>query len=447
VNQVERIPPQSIETEMIVLGSMLHERIAAVKATEILTAEDFYKDSHRQIFKAITSTIDEVKDIDLISVTNQLAKTGHLEECGGMYYLTELLETVASTALIDQHSKTVKAKAVLRKIIIDTSNAASQCYATDANASIIIDSVEEKMFSYGADVLRKGFVAFNTAVADTLEAQERIQTSGNVMGITTGYRDLDEKIGGFHKTDLVILAARPAMGKTSLMLNMAINATRDDAKVGIVSLEMSQQQLINRIICSESALAYKIMRTRRFTNEEYTRYCHGAARVANKPIFVDDSPGLDILELKAKARRLKYEKDIDILMVDYMQLISARGYGKKLDEITEISGQLRQLAKELNIPILALSQLSRSNENSEDKRPKMHNLRESGAIEQDATSVLFIYREKYYDADSIDQTAEIIISKNRHGQAGTAFLTFLDEIMKFEQAAHPSEQQYTGPGR
>lgn len=436
----DRIPPQSLDAEMAVLGSMLLEREAAGKAIEILDESAFYKESHRIIFTAAVSLYDKNEPVDIITLTDELNRRNKLEPIGGSYYLTELSEFVPSSANIEYHANIVLEKSLFRRLINVGNNIVSEGYSTDEKAYEIVDRAEQAIFSLGEKRLRKGFQDIDPVLHETFEQIEQLhKREGDISGVPSGFKKLDEMTAGFHNSEFIIIAGRPSMGKTALALSVARNAALEHKKVvGIFSLEMANYQLAMRMLCAEANIDSHSLRTGRLQQNEWLMLSRAVARLSQASIHIDDSASLKILELRAKARRLKAEKDIDLLIIDYLQLVQGPAEEGRQQEISAISRSLKALAKELDIPVIALSQLSRAVEQrGGDKRPILSDLRDSGAIEQDADLVLFIYRPKFYkegfdaEEEDLQGRAEIIIGKQRNGPTGTVPLVFIEKSSKF----------------
>jgi len=451
----QRVPPQAIEAEMAVLGAMLMDGEAVSKAIEILDESCFYKDAHRKIFQAVVHLYERNEPVDLITLSEELKRRKQLEEIGGSFYLTELVESVPSAAHVEHHARIVLEKALLRKLIGVATEIISESYDSEEGVFDIIDQAEQKIFSISERRLHRAFVPIAPVLHDTFEVIEKFHhKEGVITGVPSGFWELDELTSGFQKSDLVIVAGRPGMGKTAFSLNVARNVAVDcGIPVGIFSLEMSNRQLAMRMLCSEARVNSHLLRIGRLPGSDWPKLSLAVGRLAAAPIFIDDTPSLGILELRAKARRLKAEKDIGLLIIDYLQLIQGpRNAESRQHEISLISRSLKALAKELDIPVVALSQLSRAVEaRGEEKRPRLSDLRESGAIEQDADLVIFIYRpEKYnilYDeqGNSLKGIAEIIIGKQRNGPTGTIRLAFIDEYARFENPEFYREEEITEP--
>lgn len=439
-----RMPPQSVETEQSVLGAMLIEPRAIPEAIEILNDSAFYDPRHRLIYKAIMNLFDRSVPVDLVTLTEELKRLDLLEGVGGAYYLTELTMKVPSAANVAYHARIVAEKALLRQLIETMTGVVGQAYEPGADAFDLLDSAEGAIFRISQNQLRNGVQNMKDVVNDVMKHLETIlgQESG-ITGVPTGFHALDNMTGGWQKSDLIIIAARPSMGKTAFALSMIRNAALHPQKptpVAIFSLEMSSAQLVQRLLTAEAMIDAQNARTGRIRDEEWSWLALAAGRLADAPIFIDDTPGLGILELRAKCRRLKAERNIGLVVVDYLQLMhGSKDLGNREQEIAHISRSLKILAKELNIPIIALSQLSRAVETrGGEKRPQLSDLRESGSIEQDADVVSFIYRPEKYGisvdekGNSLEGVAEIIIGKQRNGPIGDVRLAFVNKFARFE---------------
>jgi replicative DNA helicase len=433
-----RTPPAHNEAERAILGALLlsDEQLGIV--TELLAPEDFYIPSHRIIYQAIIEVIQQNKRPDLVTVQDELIKRSALETVGGLMYLIGLQEDLPSLGLIEQHARIIKEKATLRQLISSASSIIGQCYRQDNDGiSSVLDIAEKVIFEISNKRTKNTFVQIDIWLKKTFQHLSDMKThSKGVTGVASGYRRLDQMTSGFQASDLIVLAARPSMGKTALALCMAENAAFNGSVVGFFSLEMSGEQLALRQLSSLSAIPHHQIRNGNLTSQEWVELTNVAARLAQTKIFIDDTAMLDINELRAKARRLKAEHNLQLLVVDYLQLIhSMRRYENRHQEVSEISRSLKALAKELNIPIIALSQLSRAVDSRMDKRPILSDLRESGAIEQDADLIMFLYREVVYHQETEHPSqAELIIGKQRNGPTGTVFLNFIKELTKFEDA-------------
>ena len=436
-----KVPPQAPEVEQAVLGAMLLDGEAVAKAVESIEANYFYKKSHRLIFEAMAEMFEKEKEIDLYTLTETLKQKNQLDEAGGPYYLAEISNSIPTSAHIEQHLDVVKQKALSRSLIRDCETIISRAYAQNEEIDDLLDYAEQKIFDISERRLKKGFAAIKPILHQTFERIDELYKSSRsgVTGVPTGYKRLNELTAGFQPADLLILAGRPSMGKTAFALNIARNAAVDyGMAVGIFSLEMSSEALVLRLLCTEAKVNQMAVRTGKLTKDEMGRLTSHVAKLMSAPIFIDDSPSLNVLELRAKARRLKAEHNIQLLVIDYLQLMEATKGENRQQEITHISRSIKGIAKELDIPVLALSQLSRAVESRDkSKRPQLSDLRESGAIEQDADVVMFVYRPEYYnipefeDGLSTHNMCEIIIGKQRNGPTGNVRLTFLKEFGKF----------------
>ena len=450
INRIERIPPQDIDAEMAVLGSMFLELDAVGKAIEILDENCFYKTAHKMIYAAAVELYDNREPIDVITMADMLKKKKKLEAVGGNYYLIQLSEKVPSAANVEYYAKIVLEKALMRQLINVNTDIIQRAYEHEGDVYSLLDSAEKDIFILSDKKLKKGFVPIYPTMYDTFEMIQSFHgRAGGITGVPSGFTELDQMTSGFQKSDLVIVAGRPSMGKTALCLNIARNAAVDHKiPVGLFSLEMASHQLALRMLCAEARVDAHRVRTGTLPKDEWPKLSMTVGNLAEAPIFIDDSPALSILEIKAKARRLKYEKDIGLLIIDYMQLVHGPVNSEnRQQEISMISQSLKALAKELDIPVIALSQLSRAVESrGGDRRPMLSDLRDSGAIEQDADVVIFIYRAERYGNTEEEGMAEIIIGKQRNGPVGKVKLTFLKEYAKFVNPAKVSEEEaYVSP--
>ncbi len=431
-----RVPPQALEAEMSVLGAMLLEKEAIGKATEILDSSCFYRDSHRKIFEALCALYERNESADLITITEELRKRGHLDSVGGASFLPRLLDQVPTAANVEYHANLVLEKATLRKLIEVATEIVQRGYEASEDSGQIIDRAEELIFGINDPRLKRGFVPLKSLLPGAVDIiQEVADNKRPVTGVATGFHDLDKLTAGFQRSDLIVVAGRPSMGKTSLALNIAeYVAVREKVPVGIFSLEMSREQLVMRLLSSQSRIPSHRLRTGYLRPEEWTQLTDAAGTLSQAPIYIDDTPAISVMEMRAKARRLKNEVGMGLMVVDDLQL--ARGYQNpesRQQEISQISRSLKALAKELSVPVVALSQLSRAVEAREDKRPMLSDLRESGAIEQDADLVIFIFREEFYrpNKEEARGMAEVIIGKHRNGPTGSLKLAFLAELARF----------------
>ena len=432
LNQV----PFSEEAELAVLGSMLSSKEAVSKSIQWLNSDFFYKDSHSKIFSVMVNLFEKGEPVDTVAVIELLKQNKELEKVGGTYFITGLVDVVPTAAHVEQYSKIVMEKALLRNLITLSHNIAKKAYDASKEVSEILDDVERSIFNITQNRLKGGFTQLNPILLEALEKLEKTRSKGgSVIGVPSGLVDLDEITSGFQEGDLVIVAGRPGMGKTSLALSMLRNAALDHKiGVGMFSLEMSNSQLAMRLLCSEARVDSHFVRTGKLPPKLWKNLGISAGELEEAPIFLDDTPALTVLELRAKARRLKAEKDVGLIVVDYLQLMQGpKSIESRQQEISVISRSLKALAKELNIPIIALSQLSRAVEQRADRKPQLSDLRESGAIEQDADVVIFLYRPWIYSQEEDDEgKAEIIVSKQRNGPTGTIRASFINKYAKFE---------------
>ena len=441
---LHKLPPHSIEAEESILSAILLDNNRLYDIVDIITSEDFYRSAHQIIFEAATELFNQHNAADLVTVTNHLREKGTLEQIGGATYLAKLVNTVPLAANVEQYARIIRDKSSLRKLIEKANSIVNRCYEERGKADELIDYAEASIFEISDDKAPKAFHSISellSANIDTLE--ERQGNKSALTGVPSGFTMLDNMTSGFQKSDLIIIAARPAMGKTSLALNIARNAAVDsNVPVAVFSLEMSKEQLSLRLLTSEARLNSARLRSGFFSNDDWVRLTGAADILQHAPIYIDDSPSVSPMDIRAKARRIKKEKDLGLIIIDYLQLMKTSVSGERRDlEISEISRSLKILAKELNIPIIALSQLNRMLEQRSDKRPMLSDLRESGALEQDADVVAFIYRDEVYnkaDDNSNKGKAEVILGKQRNGPTGTAYLAFLDAYTRFENLAPAS---------
>ncbi len=446
-----RIPPQAVEIEMAVLGSMLLEKEAISKSLEILDDTAFYKPAHQIIFKAIITLFEKSEAVDSITLMEELRRRGQLDQVGGAMFISDLTLKVTSAANVEYHAKIVLEKALLRNLISSSSEIMSRSYGDSEDALDLLDEAEQKIFQISEKRLKKSFIQMKDAVFKTMEMIESIHGKhSGVTGVPSGFSMLDNLTGGFQPSDLIIIAGRPSMGKTALVLSAARNAAIDHGvAVGFFSLEMSSQQLVLRLICAEARVNAHSVRTGRLHEDQWRQLSTRIGKLHQAKIFIDDTPALGILEIRAKSRRLKVEHNVGLIIVDYLQLMQGpKSAQNREQEISNISRSLKALAKELNIPVIALSQLNRAVEARGDKRPMLADLRESGAIEQDADVVLFVHRPEMYgqaehEGKSTEGVAEIIIGKQRNGPTGNVQLAFIKEYARFETLAMPSFNEYS----
>jgi replicative DNA helicase len=440
---LDRVPPQSLDAEMSVLGAALLDREAILKVIEILGPGYFYKTAHNIIFEAIIELFEKNEPVDLVTLTELLRKKDKLDEVGGAVALSELLNSVPTAANVEFYAKIVREKYILRRLINTGTQIVNMAYLEEEDVEDILDRAEQLIFDVVQKKVLRGFTHIKDMLHDSFEAIERLYAKKqHVTGISSGFIDLDEKTSGFHPSDLIIIAGRPSMGKSSLSLNIAQHAAvQEKVPVAIFSLEMSGEQVVSRLLCSEARVDAHKLRTGMLSEQDWPRLTTAAGILADADIFIDDTPAISMLELRAKARRLKLKHNIGLIIIDYLQLMQCRGkYESRQQEISEISRSLKALAKELNLPIIALSQLSRAVEARTTRRPQLSDLRESGAIEQDADLVLFVYRPEYYDPTPENEgIAEIIIGKHRNGPIGSLELAFIKKYARFENLSKIEE--------
>ncbi len=432
---IKRILPHSTEAEQSVIGSMIMSRDAIVEASEIITGADFYQQQYGVVFEAMVELNDEGKAVDLITLQERLKEKDLPPEISGMEFVRDLLSAVPTSANVKYYAEIVSEKAMLRKLIKTTEEISNACYLGKEKTQDILETTEKKIFDLVQNRGNNEFVPIRQVVLNAIEKIEMAsRTQGNVTGIPTGFIDLDYKTSGFQPSDLILVAARPSMGKTAFVLNIAqYMAFHNHVTAAIFSLEMSKEQLVNRMLSLESKVDSQSIRTGNLEDEDWAKLIEGANIIGNSNLIIDDKPGISISELRSKCRKYKMEHNLGIIFIDYLQLMTGSGRSEsRQQEISEISRSLKALARELNVPVVALSQLSRAVEQRPDHRPMMSDLRESGAIEQDADVVMFIYRDDYYNKDSENKgIAEIIIAKQRNGPIGTVNLVWLPNYTKF----------------
>jgi replicative DNA helicase len=447
---LKRVPPQNIEAEQSVLGAILLDNDAINQAIEILTADDFYRESHREIFRAMVALSERNQPVDAITLTDALRTAGVLEAVGGTGYIAEVAACVPTAANAGHYARIVREKALLRSLASISTEIASGAYDSPPNVDEYLDESEHKIFEISERRIRQSFYSMPELTRESIKLLERLyERKELVTGVPTGFLDLDRLTAGLQPSDLIVIAARPSMGKTALALNIAAHAaTECDPRLGVAifSLEMSKEQLVLRMLCAEGRVDSSRARAGYLGERDFPKLAQAAARLSEAPIFIDDSSDTSPIVLKAKCRRLMRERNsnLGLIVVDYLQLMrSARPGESREKEIAEISRSLKALAKELKVPVVALSQLNRQVETRPDRRPLLADLRESGAIEQDADLIAFIYRDEMYHRDSKEPgVAEIIIAKQRNGPTGTAKLTYLTQFTRFENYA-PEEDAFT----
>ncbi|WP_028273982.1 replicative DNA helicase [Atopococcus tabaci] len=448
----DRLPPQNIEAEQAVLGSVFLNPDTLVAAMEFIEPRDFYRRSHQLIFQAMVELNERNEAIDVVTITNTLENKHQLEDVGGMPYLADLAVSVPTAANMEYYAKIVEEKAILRRLIHAATDIAAKGYEEADDVPFILDEAERSILEVSEKRNRAGFTPISEVLNRSIAQIDQLyQNDEEITGLSTGYKALDEITAGLHPDELIILAARPGVGKTAFALNVCQNiGTKTDESVAIFSLEMSAEQLVNRMLCAEGSIHASNLRTGSLTEEEWQSLIVAMGSLSRANIYIDDTPGIRTAEIRAKCRRLKQERgSIGLIVIDYLQLIEGSGRESRQQEVSEISRQLKKLAKELSCPVIALSQLSRSVEQRQDKRPILSDLRESGSIEQDADIVGFLYREDYYRKEegeeeeevADDNVVEVIIEKNRSGARGTVKLLFIKEYNKFSSLAYYPEEQ------
>ena len=451
------VPPQNLEAEEAVLGSILLEQDSIISVMEFLVPDDFYRVAHQLIFAAMIELNQNSEAIDLITVSEKLRQKNQIDNVGGEAGIIELLDKVPTAANVEFYTQIVLEKSTRRKLIKTSTNIVKNAYQEDETIANVLDTAERDILSVSEGRNQAGFIPIRDVLHDAYESlEERSKNNGEVTGIATGYIGLDRMTSGLHADELIILAARPSVGKTAFVLNIAKNvAVNLNETVAIFSLEMGAESLVERIICSHASINAGHLKTGKLTDEEYTQYFVATGVLAEAPIYIDDTPGIRVSEIRAKCRRLKQERNnLGLVVIDYLQLIEGNGKESRQQEVSEISRNLKKLAKELKVPVIALSQLSRGVEQRQDKRPIMSDIRESGSIEQDADIVAFLYRDDYYRQEPDENghvpevepnsTIEVIIEKNRSGPRGTVELNFMKEFNKFTNLV-PDEIEQRAP--
>lgn len=447
---IERIPPQNVDAELSVLGAAVTNKEAAIKATDVLQAADFYREANAVVFEAINNLIFHNQNVDVLTVTEELRRMGQLDNVGGVSYVTDLPNHLVSSLDVERHAQIVLEKARLRRLILAADTIAGEAYAGEGEVTDIVDAAERRILEVAKDERRQEMTAIGEIVQGQLDdiANKYTNKSG-ITGLPTGFSGFDNITSGLQPSDLILVAARPSMGKTALTLNIAQHvALKENKNVAFFSLEMSQEQLGLRMICSTALVDSQKLRTGRITSQdEWSRIMQAATALYEAPLFIDDTPGITVAEMRSKARRLQAEKGLDLIIVDYLQLMQGsqgrRQAENRQQEISEISRSLKSLARELKVPVIALSQLSRSVESRQVKRPMLSDLRESGSLEQDADIVAFLYREGYYQQEIEDSTkniTEVIIAKHRNGATGTIQLYFHGQWTRFVDMTNRNDE-------
>jgi len=437
---LEKLPPQNLEAEMAVLGSMMMDEEAIAVAVESLQPNFFYKEAHRKIFESITDLYNANKAVDLITLTDELKRKMILDEIGGVSFLTSLVNSVPTSANISHYVNIVREKSILRTLINNATKIVSLCFESDGNADTVLDESERLIFEISDRKTGGGYLHLKEVVKNSIETIDKLyQRKAHVTGVPTGFVDFDIRTAGLQPSDFIVIAGRPSMGKSAFALGIAEYAgVVEKIPLAIFSLEMSKEQLVQRMLCAHARVDAHKVRTGYLAASDWPRLTAAAGKLSEAPVFIDDTPGISVMELRAKARRLKAQQDIKLIILDYMQLMrgSSASAENRQQEISEISRSLKALARELNVPLVAISQLSRAVESRTDHRPQLSDLRESGAIEQDADLVALILREEYYNPTPDNQgIAEVIIAKQRNGPVGSVRLAFIKEYTRFENIA------------
>ena len=440
----ERVPPQNIEAEQAVLGAMLIDKEAIAKATEVLSADDFYREAHRVIFSAMLELYNKNEAVDMVTVTEILKRDNKLEDIGGIAYITSLANVVLTAANVKYHAEIVAEKSVLRQLVRVSTEIAAMGYEANEDVGTLLDTAESRILEISNRKKKNDFTAINDILMDSVQSIESLlQNKGGLTGLPAGFADLDKLTSGLHPSDFIILAARPSMGKTALALNIVQNVALrahkviggEPRSVAFFSLEMSKEQLVNRMLCAEAGIDSQRLRVGEMRDEDWTHLWDACDTMSRAKIYIDDTAGITAMDMRSRARRLKAEHGLDLIVVDYLQLMQGSGKrnnsGDRQQEVSEISRSLKALARELDVPVLALSQLSRSVESRQVKRPMLSDLRESGSLEQDADIVAFLYREDYYNPETENKHTELIIAKHRNGPVDTVNLFFQKQYTKY----------------
>ncbi|HZK37700.1 MAG TPA: replicative DNA helicase [Clostridia bacterium] len=435
LNLINKVPPNSVEAEQSVLGSMLLDREAIIIVLEILEGLDFYREAHKEIFEAMYDLFNRNEPVDLVTLTEELKKREVLDAIGGIPYLTSLASGVPIASNVQYYAEIVERKSILRKLIKASQEIIHLGYSSGVEVSEVIEQAQKNIYDISQGRSGRGFVLIKDVLSDTFDKIEQLyENKTQITGMTTGFIDLDKKLDGFHKTDLILVASRPSMGKSALALNLAQNAAvKAGASVAVFSLEMSREQLMLRMVAAESMVELGKIRIGNLDEEEWAKIANAMVPLSQSKIFFDDTPGISVTEIRSRCRRLKMERGLDLVLIDYLQLMEGdKKSENRQQEIASISRNLKVMAKELDCPVIALSQLSRAPELRSNHRPILSDLRESGAMEQDADLVMFLYRDEYYHLDSDKKNiAEVIVAKHRNGEIGTVDLIWLGQFQKF----------------
>ncbi len=434
---IERVPPQNIEAEQAVLGAMLIKKEAIAEVSQLLKPSDFYREAHRIVYETMLELFNRNEAVDLITVTEQLRKNDSLEKAGGIAFVTSLANAVPTAANVEYHARIVEEKAQLRNLINSATEIAGMAYEANDDIADIMDKSEKMILEVAARQNGGAFIPIKEILMDTFSKIEKLyESKGGLTGLPSGFKDLDKLTSGLQPSDLILVAARPSMGKTAFTLNIATHvAVHENKSVAFFSLEMSKEQLVQRMLCSEGGIDSQRLRVGELEENDWEKLINAADQLSRAPIYIDDTAGITVMELRSKARRLKAEHDLQLIVIDYLQLMqgrSSKNSDNRQQEISEISRSLKALARELNVPVIALSQLSRSVESRQVKKPMLSDLRESGSLEQDADIVMFLYREDYYDPETENKNiTDVIIAKHRNGPVDTIQLFFHKQFTKF----------------
>ncbi|MBC2576848.1 replicative DNA helicase [Peptostreptococcus canis] len=436
MSNISKVPPNSLESEQSVIGAILTDSDSIIPVIEVLDIDDFYSEAHRVIFDCMLELNDEKSPIDIVTVSSKLRNRESLDTVGGMNYLTSMMTMVPTTSNVKYYAEVVKEKSTLRKLIKASNDIINIGYDEESDIDDILNIAEKKIFDISQERTSEDFKEISKVLGNVLDNIEKVYASGSdLTGLNTGFEGLNKKLSGFHNSDLILVAARPGMGKTAFSLNLVLNAAiKSNASVAVFSLEMSKEQLVQRLISSQSMVSMKNISNGKIADEEWNKIMDALSVLSSSNIYIDDTPGIKASEIRSKCRKLKLEKGLDMIMIDYLQLMEGDGRAEsRQQEVSKISRSLKILAKEMNCPVIALSQLSRNTESGKDHKPKLSDLRDSGAIEQDADIVMFIYRDEYYNEFETKKKniAEIIIAKNRHGETGEIELVWMGEFQKF----------------